>query len=153
QTAPPPACVQSDRIRQSMPGVVLRSLIAPFETTIVTDDTPQRIAIAVAQIIEMLGPCWPIVPDGTDELSGDAIAGGRRKKNSQLGRMHRRISTLLLLADGALKELPPNLGPARRKYIIKHCCIERSWCNRVDVYAKLSTFFRDRFGKANNCRL
>src|SRR4029077_15752126 len=57
------------------------SFLSPVPSSILWDNSPQRINFAVSQFLDPIFQRLPWIPQGTEELSGNSIAFGRRKED------------------------------------------------------------------------
>src|ERR1700677_1511785 len=85
--------------------------LAPVQAAVAWHDPPQGVDVGV-EILAPLGQLPPRVPDGAQQLAGDAVAGWRAEEDRELGRLLGRHPAAALLLERALVDpLPQQLRP------------------------------------------
>ena len=110
----------------------------PLQAAITRQYAPQRVNVRSKQIAGVLGQPRPRIPDGAQQLSGDAVAGGRAEEDGELSAAAQRDAPRALLLERlAVEVLSDSLGPGR-EHLIEQACVERTGGDRVDVNAMLA---------------
>src|ERR1700733_289600 len=84
-------------------GAAPISASTPVQAAVAGDHSAQRVHVGF-EVGTPLGQFRPRVPDGTQQLAGDAIAGRRAEEDRELGSLPQRYSAAALLLQRALVE-------------------------------------------------
>ena len=113
------------------------TIVPPSHAAIRGHDAAQRVDVGSRQLVhDDSASCVPRIPDGADQLAGDAVAERRAEEHaSSAPRVERRAAFRLLLDRAVVERLADAVRP-RCEHLVQHARVQRAGRDGVDVDAE-----------------